>query len=207
MEENKNLFFLLLILVYSLHDSKAHGSLESTVTMKTKFTFEKCRASEILLGVNELYIGCPTDYDPKTGSGTIHILEKKSDGNWVNKTKLTLKGNPPKIDFGHSMAMSNDTLVVGSPSSGKNGVRSGSVNVFKKSSTGWLQTTELLPKIGKKNQIFGDSVAVSGNVIVVGCPGDSENGRMAGAAYVFENKNGWSRQLNLLVLRERVLAA
>ena len=89
--------------MYSLHNSRANGSLESTVTRKANFTFEMCAAFEILLGVNELYIGCPTIYDPKTGSGTIYIIEKKSDGNWVSKTKLTLKGNPPKIDFGHAM--------------------------------------------------------------------------------------------------------
>ena len=80
--------------------------------------------------------------------------EKKSDGNWVSKNKLTLKGNPPKIDLGFSMVMSNDTLVLGSSHSGKNGYRSGSANVFKRTSTGWLHTTELLPKIGKKLSIL-----------------------------------------------------
>ena len=183
--------------MYSLHDSKAIGSL--AVTRKAKFSFEKCAAFEILLGVNELFIGCPvTASDRTTRSGTIYIIEKKSDGNWVNKTKLTLKSNPPYKDFGRSMAMSKDTLVVGSPQAGKNGVMSGSANVFKRTSTGWLHTAELMPKIGKQLEFFGDSVAISGNVIVVGCPGDSENGHSAGAAYVFENKNGWKQTAKLI---------
>ena len=190
MKENKKLFLLLLVLVYSLHDSKANGSM--AVTRKTKFSFGKCKALKILLGVNELYVGCPRPH-PATRSGTIYIIEKKSDGYWVS----TLKGYPP--DFGHSMAMSNDTLVVGSPEAGKNGRMSGSVNVFKKTSTtGWLHTTELLPKIGKRFEYFGSSVAISGNVIVVGCPGDSENGRSAGAAYVFENENGWKQTAKII---------
>ena len=196
MKENKNLLLLLLVLMYSLHDSKVNGSL--AVTRKAKFSFEKCMVDKILLGVNELYIGCPSSLIDSIGPGTIYIIEKKSDGNWVSKTKLTLKGNPQRIGFGASMAMSNDMLVVGSPKAGKNGYASGSVNLFKRTSTGWLHTAELLPKIGKVFEYFGSSVAVSGNVIVVGCPGDSENGRSAGAAYVFENKNGWKQTAKLI---------
>lgn len=41
---------------------------------------------------------------------------------------------------------------------------------------------------------FGRSVAVSGDLVVVGAPGDTTNGPKSGAAYVFEHSdNGWMR--------------
>ena len=168
MKENKKIIFLLLIL-YSLHNSKANGPLASTLTKATKVLVKDCAAYNILLGINEIYIICPI----QASCGVVYIFGRKSDGNWVNKAKLKPKGKLQRGSFGHSIAMSKDNLVVGSPDSNKNGPSSGSVNVFKKTPTGWIQTTELLPKIGNNYDAFGSSVAISGNVIVVGSPGDT----------------------------------
>ena len=60
------------------------------------------RSRSILLGVNEIYIGCPVDYENDTFSGIVYIF----DGNWVNKAKLTPKGKFPTGYFGDSIATS-----------------------------------------------------------------------------------------------------
>lgn len=57
-----------------------------------------------------------------------------------------------------------------------------------------LQPAELLPE-----DLFGRDVAVDGDTIVVGAPGDDENGDRSGAAYVFVFQAGeWVQQTKLL---------
>ena len=199
MKEYIIYFILLYILVHYLPTSKANGLSESTLTQTAKLLVEKCAGVNVALSVNEVFISCPIG-DNKTFSGTVYIFEKKSDGNWVNESKLTAKEPHIYGQFGYSLAISKETLVVGSPNTGKNEENVGSVFVFEKTPTGWLQTSVLLAENGKAFDSFGESVVVSGNVIVIGSPGNSEKGRNTGAAYVFENKNGWKQTAKLLGL-------
>ena len=201
MKENKLCFIILLILVYYLPNSKANGLSVSTLTQAANLTIEKCDGLNIVLSVNEIFFGCPSNGESPTFSGIVYIFGKESDGNWVNKNKITPR-DPHFSGFGYSLAISKEILVVGSPrNTGRNWEEnSGAVYVFEKAQTGWLQTKKLLAKNGKAYDSFGESVAISGNVIVVGSPGDSEKGHWTGAAYVFENKNGWKQTAKLLGL-------
>jgi hypothetical protein len=68
--------------------------------------------------------------------------------------------------------------------------------VFVKPVSGWqnmTQTAKLTPSDGVEGDFFGDSVAISGNVIVVGAPQATVNGNAyQGAAYVFvKPAGGW----------------
>ena len=47
-------------------------------------------------------------------------------------------------------------------------------------------------------QQFGNPVAVSGDIMVIGAPGDTTGGDASGAAYVFERVDGvWTEQIKL----------
>ncbi len=48
-------------------------------------------------------------------------------------------------------------------------------------------------------QQFGNPVAVSGDTMVIGAPGDATGGDASGAAYIFERvADGWTEQIKLL---------
>jgi len=100
--------------------------------------------------------------------------------------------------FGVSVDIDGDVAVVGAAGDDDNGINSGSAYVFWRDDHGtpgiltddsWNFEYKLLAPDGARNDSFGWSVAVSGNVIVVGAPGDSDAGNMTGSAYVFREDN------------------
>lgn len=90
--------------------------------------------------------------------------------------------------FGQSVDLSGDTLVVGSPYSG-----TGAAYVFERNSdnNNWTVVKTLLPSDGASADLFGWSVGIDGNTIVVGARfADINSYNNVGAAYVFERNYG-----------------
>jgi len=109
--------------------------------------------------------------------------------------------------FGSAVALDGPTLVVGEQnhSSGLSG--GGAAYVFDYKSGSWTYSTTLTPAYWQAEAYFGASVAVSGDTIVLGMPGDASNAKgidgkvtaynvaWSGAAYVFvRTKDGWIPQ-------------
>jgi hypothetical protein len=124
--------------------------------------------------------------------------------------------------FGTAVAVSGDTLVVGSPdedgaATGVNGDQtdntaadSGAVYVFTRAGDGWVQQAYLKASNAEAGDYFGQSVAIAEDTIVVGAYGEDSaalgvNGNpsdnsaaYSGAAYIFTRSNGvWSQQAYL----------
>jgi len=132
-------------------------------------------------------------------------------------------GNTEEEDyFGDSVAVSGDTVVVGSrgedssaigidgDSTDNGQIDSGAVFVFVRSADGWTQQAYLKASNTDDGDWFGSSVAVSGDTIVVGAPFEDSNSteidtgqddnsfNNSGAAYVFVRDNGnWAQQAYL----------
>jgi len=110
---------------------------------------------------------------------------------WIQKAKLTASDGASSDNFGKSVAVDNDTVVVGSSSDHTPINQTGSAYVFEKSENGWSSTntyaTKLLATDGQANDYFGWSVDIHHTTIVVGAYGhDTDAGETnAGSAYVF----------------------
>jgi FG-GAP repeat len=107
--------------------------------------------------------------------------------------KLTASAGADITGFGISVGVSGDTVVVGASSFVSTTERS--AHVFVRPAAGWngalTESARLTMPGGSSDSGFGQSVAVSGDMIVVGAPG-AENGK--GAAYVFvKPAGGWSQ--------------
>lgn len=123
-------------------------------------------------------------------------------------------------DFGWSVAISGDTMVVGakderSASTGINSVpnndapSAGAAYVFVRNGSTWTQQAYLKASNAQVQDYFGDAVAISGDTIVVGAPeedggatgvnGSQDNGvSNSGAAYVFvRSGTTWTQQAYL----------
>ena len=78
------------------------------------------------------------------------------------------------------------------------GKDSGSVYVFTRSGNVWSQQAKLTAEDGTAGDVFGISVAFSGNTIIVGADRNEEKGIDAGAVYVFTlSGNVWRQQAKL----------
>ena len=143
-------------------------------------------------------VGAPGDQTNGNSAGASYLFQW--DGaSWIEKQKLLADDGKSNDIFGSSVAIYDDTLVVGAHGSGDKGKSSGSVYVFKYDGFIWKQEKKLLAFDGAKRDYFGYSVAIDKDRIVVGSYGDDDNGNNSGSAYVYEKENGfWSKITKLL---------
>jgi hypothetical protein len=114
---------------------------------------------------------------------------------WVEKQKLQGDrfipdfGNP----FGHSVSVSGDVAVIGSPNSfNQEKISTGSAYVYRFDGTRppgdqWVQEQEILALDGASGDLFGFAVSVSGDVALIGAVGHDHADPFParGAAYVY----------------------
>ena len=94
--------------------------------------------------------------------------------------------------------MHGDTIVLGARGDDDAGMDSGSAYVFVRSGTTWTQQTKLTASDAAAGDSFGESVALSGDTIVVAAYEDDGAGMDSGSAYVFvRNGTAWSQQSKL----------
>lgn len=132
-----------------------------------------------------------TGFNNNTGS--VHLFERSSTGTW--SAGAILKASDGEIaDFmGMSVAASGNTVIAGAPGednpdASRPDDRSGAAYIFTRGGAGlaWNSGQKLLPPSRVPVAMFGQSVAIDGNVAVVGAPGyTGEQDRRYGAAFVF----------------------
>jgi len=140
--------------------------------------------------------GAPDFSDITSGSAYVFV---RSEIGWSQQQKLTPGDAAPGDGFGWSVSISGDTIVVGSPFDDDAGDASGSAYVFVRSGGSWVQQQKLTAYDATPDVLFGFSVAISGETVVVGSLGASNGSNGRGAAYVFvRSGSSWSLQQKLI---------
>ena len=129
-------------------------------------------------------------------TGAAYVFTRQS-GVWSQVAKLTASNGGGGDEFGNSVSLDGDTVVVGATGDDDNGSNSGAAYVFVKPGTGWATDTETAKLTGSDgapdDDLFGYSVAVEGDTVVVSAYGDDDSGGGSGAAYVFTKPGtGWT---------------
>ena len=126
-----------------------------------------------------------------TSNGAAYVFTEVS-GVWKHVAKLTADDGAANDEFGISVAVDGDTIVVGAHQDDNNGDLSGSAYVFTRDSAGgWRQRDKLTASDGEAGDRYGYSVGVSGDTVVVGAYSDDRNEANTGAAY-FLRIPGWT---------------
>merc|ERR1712205_37311 len=117
-------------------------------------------------------------------------MGKSDDGMWAQVAKLAAVDGAENDQFGWSVSVSGSTVVVGARLDDDDSLsNSGAAYVFEKSDVGeWVQT-KLTADDAAADDIFGNSVSVSGSTVVVGARGVDDAGSASGSAYVFEKSH------------------
>jgi hypothetical protein len=102
------------------------------------------------------------------------------------ETKLLASDGAEICWFGNSVAISGNVALVGAYGDEDNGSYSGAAYVFRRIGKGWVKEQKLIAEDGASRDYFGQSVAISGNVALVGARrADQDIGDNAGAVYVY----------------------
>ncbi|HBH81488.1 MAG TPA: integrin, partial [Nitrospira sp.] len=180
-----------------------------------------------------LVVGAPFEDSNATGvngdqannsasaAGAVYVFVR-TNGVWAQQAYLKASNTGAGDNFGSSVALNGDTLVIGAPEEASNAVGvnndqtnnsasgSGAVYVFTRSGTTWSQQAYLKASNTGAGDQFGHSVAIDGNTLVVGATeeasnaiginGDETNNSASGsgAVYVFTRSGTtWSQEAYL----------
>ena len=124
-------------------------------------------------------------------SGSAYIFTK-NDTTWIQTQKITASDGASGDKFGLSVAIHDDTILVGAWGDGDKGSSSGSAYIFTKNDTTWIQTQKITASDGASNDYFGRSVAIHDDTILVDVYRDGDKGSSSGSAYIFtKNDTTW----------------
>jgi len=128
--------------------------------------------------------------------GAVDVFTR-TNGVWTFTTQLFVPDDPFLLPS--SLAFDGRTLVVGSDTSDAPSASfAGVVYVFQLSAGGWSAPVALTAGDAASNALFGFSVGVDGNRIVVGATSAPGATAQSGAAYVFAREEGvWSQKAKL----------
>lgn len=151
-------------------------------------------------------------------AGSVYVFVRNGTG-WTQQAYLKGSNTETEDQFGYSVAISGDTIVVGarSEASSATGIDgnqnnnsaagAGAVYVFVRTGTTWAQQAYIKASNTDAGDQFGQSVAIAGDTLVVGAPmedsasididgeQDDESAENAGAAYIFlRSRTTWTQQ-------------
>jgi hypothetical protein len=101
--------------------------------------------------------------------------------------KIVASDGATADQFGTSVDIEGDTMIIGAPSADiQPGVSQGAAYIFIRRSNDWVFQTKLNAVNGTINEIFGNSVAISGDTAIIGAPfADVGNNSDQGVVYIF----------------------
>lgn len=157
-------------------------------------------------------------------SGAAYTFVRDANDHWSQRAYLKPSNTGEGDQFGYAVAIDGDTIVVGAFQEDSRAVgvdgnqvdnlasNSGAAYVFwRDANDSWTQQAYLKASNTEREDQFGYAVAISGDTIVIGAPGEdsgasgvdgtqsSNSIRASGAAYVFvrDSAGDWSQQAYL----------
>jgi hypothetical protein len=175
------------------------GDLASNWTQVAKLTADDGAADDyfgrsVSIDGSTVVIGAHYDDDKGSNSGSAYVFARDTAGdlasNWTQIAKLTADDRAVNDNFGYSVSIDGDTMVIGAWNDDDKGLNSGSAYVFTRDTAGelasnWTQVDKLNATDGAAGDEFGYSVSIDGDTIVIGARLDNDKGSASGSAYVF----------------------
>jgi hypothetical protein len=161
------------------------GSLGSSVAMSGDTALIGASSEDTAAGVS---------------TGGAYIFVRRPEG-WVQTAKLTAPDGAQYDNFGGAVSIDGDNVLIGAEWGDTGaGENTGCAYVFKKSGNGWIYVAKLQASDAADSALFGESVSISGESVVVGAhQADTPAGQYSGSAYVFtKGPSGWFQQAQLV---------
>lgn len=161
-----------------------HGWQEQTTLTANDGVAGDTLGGNVALYNNTAVAGAIGHDERGKNAGAAYVF-RHSNGLWVQEAKLTAADGSADDAFGQSIAVSTDTIVIGAPHDDDHGPSSGSVYVFERIGKNWIQQSKLTAPDGAEGDVFGISIAIDGDTLLVGADLHDEKAQNAGAVYVF----------------------
>ena len=138
----------------------------------------------VALSGDTLAIGAPGHHAKGVDTGAAYVFLRSAE-TWTEQAKLAASNAYTTSNFGWSVTLSGDTVVAGAFGQSDKGNQAGAAYAYKRSGTTWTEEAKLTATGAAIEHKMGTSVALDGNDLVSGAPGDFQKGTNTGAAHVF----------------------
>jgi MYXO-CTERM domain-containing protein len=158
-------------------------------------------------------VGARLDSTTRGASAGSAYVFVRSGNTWTQVAKLEAADGAANDNFGASVALRGGRALVGAPLvDGPAGADTGAVYAFVQQGSVWAPEPRLLANDPIPTARFGSSVAIDGDVAVVGSSGADSMGvggfNASGGAYLFlRGANGWGDQTRVTLAPARQLGA
>jgi hypothetical protein len=140
--------------------------------------------------------GNATGAEPVSGAAYVYRLQ---DAEWTCEAKLMASDGEAGDFFGSCVALDSDLAIVGARDDVVEGVsQAGSAYVFRHVGSQWIEEAKLTHPGAQVMDLFGQSVAIQGDVALVGAHGVDHEENRPGSAFVFRRTDqGWALEQEL----------
>ncbi|MDR3573793.1 MAG: choice-of-anchor D domain-containing protein [Anaerolineaceae bacterium] len=155
--------------------------------------------ASVALSGDTALVGASSEGEFCKAQGAAYIFTR-SGISWSEQQELFASDKFTNDRFGSSVALSGDTALIGSPNAkvGSNS-QQGAVYIFTNSGSAWSQRTKLTASDGAAGDLFGSSLDISGDTVLIGAEWAlvGSNAKQ-GAAYIFTGAgSNWNIQQKL----------
>jgi len=190
------------VLATDEYDKKA--SMEMEILVKNRYFLHSSKtqaknpnaddafAQSISVSGDYVAVGVPYDDGSALGAGCAYLFKKDDKGVLQQIAKFRADDAQEDDNFGHSISISGNYIVVGAYLEDTTDENAGTVYLFKRKSDDRddvRQIAKIQAEDAEKDDYFGYSVAIDGNYIVVGAFGEDTKGEDAGTAYLFRRES------------------
>lgn len=142
-------------------------------------------AFSVAISKDYAVIGARMENDPhgnnETKKGAVYVYKRKDDV-WTNQAKLTASTGVSGDQFGHSVAIVGEHIVIGAENMNSS---SGTVVLFTLVGDIWLETFSFIAADGAAQDNFGHAVSVSQSYVSVGAHNKKIKKSLSGDVYVY----------------------
>lgn len=140
-------------------------------------------------------VAAPSEDGAGTDRGAVYVFRKDQGGAgaWGQVARLRASDAANGDDFGCSVAIDGTTVVVGAEAVSGDTMKEGAAYVYLKDQGGldyWGLAAKLVSDDPANSDQYGYAVAVSGDIAVVGSPGENGTGENRGAVRVYARDLG-----------------
>ena len=212
-------------------DVQTDAKPAAIVYVKASNTQPGAEFADVAIDGDTLVVGAPKEGSGASGidgnqtdrsaplAGAVYVF-RRSAGVWAQEAYIKASNAAENAVFGACIALQGNTLVVGAFQESSTGTDAGAAYVFTRTGTTWSEQAILRASNARSGAFFGNAVALSGDEVVIGAPGDASNATGvngnandtskpdAGAAYIFKRTGtAWSQTAFLKASNTRADAA
>ena len=149
----------------------------------------------VALNGDTLVVGAPFDGSQGPITGTAYVFDRQGT-NWTFRQRLDAHDAAAGDQFGFSLAMDGERIVVGALNRDEEFANCGAAYVFvRTTNSNWVEEQKLTAPLRAADDVFGFHVAIDGERLVVGAPLRDSGAADAGSAYAYaRNGSNWMLQ-------------